>query len=103
MASLEDTFRIMRGQEPVNTNRISEFENRVNETKKTFMRNTSGAPAGKMTKDFLDCITNTLVEQRTGGKNSQISVTKEEGVHRTIHPDDGLVDSVAKMLRKPSS
>ena len=102
MASLEDTFRLMRGQEPVNTNRISEFDNKMNETKKTFMRNTSGAPAGKMTKDFLDCITNTLVEQRNG-KNSQITITKEEGVHRDIHPDDGLVDAVANMLRKPYS
>jgi len=102
MATLEDTFRLMKGQEPVNTDRISEFDNRVNETKKSFMRNTSGLPAGKMTKDFLDCIRNTIVEQRSNGKSSEITVTKEEGVHRTIHPDDGVVDAVVNMLRKPS-
>ena len=45
MATLEDTFRMMKGDEPVNTDKISEKEMKVHESKNAF--NSLGNPSGK--------------------------------------------------------
>jgi len=72
MATLEDTFRMMNGDVPVNTNKLSEEDKNFQKNKSTF--NNSGAPAGKITKDFMNTVTSTLVESRggtpVGGKRS---------------------------------
>ena len=51
MATLEDTFRMMNGETPVNTEKLSEQDKKFQENKSMF--NDSGAPAGKITKDFM--------------------------------------------------
>ena len=66
MATLEDTFRMMKGENPVNKNRLSEFDQKKNEIKQTFINDFSGAPAGKTTKDFMDSVRGTLIESRGG-------------------------------------
>ena len=72
MATLEDTFRMMKGDEPVNTEKLSEQDKNFQENKSLF--NSSGAPGGKITKDFMDVVKNALVESRggtpVGGKHS---------------------------------
>ena len=60
MATLEDTFRMMQGEEPVNTNRLTENDKVRSEMKQS----TTGAPSGKITKDFLDTVRNSLAEHR---------------------------------------
>ena len=60
MATLEDTFRMMQGEEPVNTNRLTENDKVRSEMKQS----TTGAPSGKITKDFLDTVKNSLAEHR---------------------------------------
>ena len=62
MATLEDTFRMMKGDEPVNTEKLSEQDKNFQENKSLF--NSSGAPGGKITKDFMDVVKNALVESR---------------------------------------
>jgi hypothetical protein len=60
MASLEDTFRMMKGEEPVNPNRLTEQDKvRVNIT-----QTTSGTLGGSITKDLLNSIKNTLIEHQ---------------------------------------
>ena len=58
MASVEDTFRMMKGAEPVNTTRLTE-QDKVNVEMKR-------VPEIKITKGFLDTIRNTLIENRGG-------------------------------------
>jgi hypothetical protein len=60
MATLEDTFRMMNGEEPINTNRLTENDKVRSEIKK----NTTGNPSGKITKEFMDVVSNTLAEHR---------------------------------------
>ena len=62
MASLEDTFRMMKGDEPVNTNRLTEQDKVRVDTTQT----TSGTLGGSITKDLLNSIKNTLIENRGG-------------------------------------
>jgi len=64
MASLEDTFRMMKGESPVNTNRLTAEDKNFHETRSKF--NGIGGGGGKITKDFMDCVTGTLIENRGG-------------------------------------
>ena len=64
MATLEDTFRLMKGDEPVNTNRLSESDKKFHESKSAFKNVGSGG--GKITSDFMDSVRDTLVEHRGG-------------------------------------
>ena len=61
MASLEDTFRMMKGEEPVNTNRLTDEDKNFNETRPKFQDD-----GGKITKDFMECVRGTLIENRGG-------------------------------------
>ena len=54
MASLEDTFRMMKGDEPVNTDKLSVSETTHVETKAMMMKSCDGKPPGKVTSEFLD-------------------------------------------------
>ena len=58
MASVEDAFRMIKGEEPVNTTRLTE-QDKVNIEMKR-------VPEIKITKGFLDTIRNTLIENRGG-------------------------------------
>ncbi len=60
MASLEDTFRMMKGEEPVNTNRLNEQDKVRSEIK----QNTNGGLGGSITKELLDTIANSLIEHQ---------------------------------------
>jgi hypothetical protein len=60
MASLEDTFRMMKGEEPVNTNRLSEQDKVRVEMKQTI----TNEVAGKVTRGFMDAVKETLAEHR---------------------------------------
>ena len=86
MASLEDTFRMMKGDAPVNTERLTAEDKNFHETKSKF--NELGNGGGKITKDFMDCVTGTIIENR-GGTRPQPRNIKE------THSD--LVDN-AKIL-----
>ena len=74
MASLEDTFRIMNGEEPVNTNRLTAEDKNFNENRSQF--NGMGSSGAKITKDFMDCVTGTIIENR-GGVRPQPKNIKE--------------------------
>ena len=66
MASLEDTFRMMKGEEPVNTNRLTAEDKNFNENRSKYKN--AGSGGGKITTDLLNSIGDTLVEMRTGVK-----------------------------------
>ena len=72
MATLEDTFRMMNGEAPINTNKISEEDKKFQENKSRF--NGSGELTGKITRNFMDSVKDTLLEARggtpVGGKQS---------------------------------
>ena len=82
MATLEDTFRMMNGEKPVNTTRLTDADKNLNE------RKASPQLGGKITRDFMDCVKGTLIENR-GGTRSQPNNIRE------THSD--LVDN-AKIL-----
>jgi hypothetical protein len=48
MASLEDTFRLMKGEKPVNTNRFTKADVATQEMKAKH----SGTPSGKVTRNL---------------------------------------------------
>jgi hypothetical protein len=58
MASLEDTFRMMKGEKPVNTNKLTEQDKVRVEMKQP--------PETKITRGFMDTVRNTLIESRGG-------------------------------------
>ena len=64
MASLEDTFRMMKGEKPVNTNKLTAEDKNFHENRSRY--NGVGSGGGKITKDFMDCVTGTLIENRGG-------------------------------------
>ena len=64
MASLEDTFRMMKGEEPVNTERLTAEDKNFHENKSKFKEIGNGG--GTITKDLMDCVTGTLIENRGG-------------------------------------
>ena len=74
MASLEDTFRMMKGNEPVNTERLTAEDKNFHENKSKFKEIGNGG--GKITKDLMDCVTGTLIENR-GGVRPQPKNIKE--------------------------
>ena len=63
MATLEDTFRMMKGEEPVNTDKLSAVEENINQHKVAF--NSLGS-LPKVTSNFMDSVKETLVEARGG-------------------------------------
>ena len=92
MASLEDTFRMMKGEEPVNTNRLTAEDKNFNENRSKY--NNAGSGGGKITKDFMNCVTETLIETRGGVVESKgIADIKDVKKYR-----DGLVDAGKKLL-----
>jgi hypothetical protein len=62
MASLEDAFRMIKGEEPVNEERLTENDKARVEMK----HNMTGAPEGKVTRNFMDSVRNSLIEHRGG-------------------------------------
>ena len=95
MASLEDTFRMMKGEEPVNTERLSETETQNHEIKSIITRDCSGKPEGTMTTDFIDSVRNTLIENRGGTviESKAPADPREVKMYR-----DGLVDAGKKIV-----
>ncbi len=90
MASLEDTFRIMSGEEPVNTEKLTEQDKvRVDMT-----QNITGAPAGKVTREFMDSVRNTLIEHQGGTITESPAAAPVKDVKQYR---DGLVN-VGKVL-----
>ena len=90
MASLEDTFRMMKGEEPVNTEKLTEQDKVRVEMK----HNITGAPAGKLTREFMDSVRDTLIEHQGGTitESSGVAPVQEVKKYR-----DGLV-SAGKVL-----
>ena len=84
MASLEDTFRMMKGDKPVNTNRLTEEDKNFHENREKF-KVKSGA---KITKDLLADIRGSLSEMRGGPEYIPQDITEKY---------DELVDN-AKVL-----
>lgn len=64
MASLEDTFRMMKGEEPVNKHRLTNEDKNFNENRSRYKNVGSGG--GKITKNLLSSINGTLTEMRGG-------------------------------------
>ena len=63
MATLEDTFRMMKGKEPVNTEKLSPVEENINQHKIAF--NELGS-LPKVSSNFIDSVKETLIEARGG-------------------------------------
>lgn len=64
MASLEDTFRMMKGETPVNTDRLTSEDKNFHELKSKF--DSIGNDGAKITRNFMDCVTGTIIENRSG-------------------------------------
>ncbi len=82
MASLEDTFRMMKGEEPVNIQKLTEQDKVRIEMKR--------GPEIKITKGFLDTIRNTLIENRGGTVAESPAAAPVEEVKKYR---DGLVQA----------
>ena len=74
MASLEDTFRMMKGEEPVNTNRLTAEDKNFHENRSRYKN--VGTDGGKITTDLLNSIGDTLVEMRTGVKQQPKNINE---------------------------
>ena len=74
MASLEDTFRMMKGEEPVNTNRLTAEDKNFHENRSKYKN--VGTDGGKITTDLLNSIGDTLVEMRTGVKQQPKNINE---------------------------
>ena len=68
MTSLEATFREMRGEKPAKKEKVIETNNENDKVVGGTMlgMNIDGKPEGATTKDFMDCVKNTLIEARGG-------------------------------------
>ena len=86
MASLEDTFRMMKGAEPVNTNSLTKTDKLNQEMKAKYNRN----PSGKITRGFMDSVRNSLIENR-GGTVSESPAAAPVGEVKKYR--DGLVNA----------
>jgi len=95
MASLEDTFRMMKGEEPVNTNRLTAEDKNFNENRSRF--NNVGTGGGKITKDFMDCVTGTLIETR-GGVKPQRKTVKE--THENLVNDGKVLIALLNSIQE---
>ena len=62
MASLEDTFRMMKGEDPINEEKLTEQD----KVRVDMKHNITGAVPGKVTRDFMDSVRNTLIEHQGG-------------------------------------
>ena len=91
MASLEDAFRMMKGEDPVNTDKLTEQDKVRVEMK----NNITGAPAGKVTRDFMDSVRNTLTEHRTGNITDSPAAAPVQDVKKYR---DGLVNAGKVMI-----
>lgn len=80
MASLEDTFRMMKGEEPVNEERLTERDKVRVEMKQ--------GPEAKITKGFLSTVSDTLIENRGGTVSESPAAAPVEEVKKYR---DGLV------------
>jgi hypothetical protein len=90
MASLEDTFRMMKGKEPVNTNRLSKDDHLRKEMRSKY----NGNPSGKITRGFMDSVRNSLIENRGGTVSESPAAAPVKDVKKYR---DGLVQ-VGKVL-----
>ena len=90
MATIEDTFRMMKGEEPVNTERLTEQDKVRVEMKNTI----TGELSGKITRGFMDAVKETLAEHRgeTIAESPAAAPVQEVKKYR-----DGLV-SAGKVL-----
>jgi hypothetical protein len=86
MASLEDTFRIMKGEEPVNTTRFTKDDNLKKEMRLKF----NGNPSGKITRGFMDSVRSSLIENRGGTVTESPAAAPVEEVKKYR---DGLVQA----------
>jgi hypothetical protein len=85
----------MKGDEPVNTDKLSESENTNYQMKSMIMRDCSGKPPGKVTSEFMDSVRDTLAEHR-GEKVVESRAPadpKEVKAYR-----DGLVNAGKKII-----
>ena len=73
MASLEDTFRMMNGEEPVNKSRLTAEDKNFHENRSRYK---NVGESGKITTDFLNSIGDTLVEMRTGVKQQPKNINE---------------------------
>ena len=96
VATLEDTFRMMKGDEPVNTDKLSVSETTHVETKAMMMNSCYGKPPGKVTSDFLDSVRDTLTEHR-GGKVTEAKLPPADPKDVKAYRD-GLVDAGKKIV-----
>lgn len=87
MASLEDTFRMMKGEEPVNTDKLTEQDKLNQEMREKYNGNVSG----KITRDFMDSVRDTLIENRRGGTVSESPAAAPVGEVKKYR--DGLVNA----------
>ena len=90
MASLEDAFRMMKGDEPVNEDRLTEQDKVRVEMK----HNVTGGPPGKVTRDFMDSVRDALHEHRGGTLEESPAAAPVRDVKKYR---DGLVQ-VGKVL-----
>jgi hypothetical protein len=95
VATLEDTFRMMKGDEPVNTEKLSVSETTHVETKSMIMNNCDGKPKGKVTSEFLDSVRDTLAEHR-GEKVNEAKAPADPKDVKAYR--DGLVDAGKKIV-----
>jgi hypothetical protein len=95
VATLEDTFRMMKGDEPVNTERLSVSETNLAETKSMMMKSCDGKPPGKVTSEFLDSVRDTLAEHR----GEKVVESRAPADPREVKAyRDGLVDAGKKII-----
>ena len=73
MASLEDTFRMMNGEEPVNKSRLTAEDKNFHENRSRYK---NVGESGKITTDFLNSIGDPLVEMRTGVKQQPKNINE---------------------------
>ena len=75
MASLEDTFRMMNGEEPVNTSRLTAEDKNFHENRSKY-KNVGSEVGGKITTNLLNSIGDTLTEMRTGVKQQPKNINE---------------------------
>ena len=75
MASLEDTFRMMNNEEPINKSRLTAEDKKFHENRSKY--NNVGSGVGeKITTNLLNSIGDILVEMRTGVKQQPKNINE---------------------------
>lgn len=95
MASLEDTFRMMNGEEPINTNRLTAEDKNFNENRNQY-RDVNGQVSGKITKDFMQTVTRTLIENQ-GGTPPHSKTLREK--HRDLVENAKLITAILSSIK----